>query len=575
MKKAKKRPTDTNMTTTPKGNRLSTEPPDSFTSELAALFRAGRVDLIEQKAREAVQQWPGSSLGWKTLGNAFLMQGRYGEALEPLSSAMGRAPTDPQIHHNLGTAYLQLGRLPEAETSFRRALECKTDYLQAHTNLGITLYEMKRLDESEACHRQALALKPDFAEGHNNLGNALKELGRLEEAEASYRQALALKPDFAEAYSNLGIVLQKLQRHEEAVKSYRQAIALKPDFVPAHIGLAETLLALRQATEAVASYRTAIDFVPHSIEAHDGLNSALGNLVPMWHLPMMNDKPRNDAYFSALWAAVTPDTHVLEIGTGSGLLAMMAARLGARQVTTCEAVTTIADTARAIVADNGFSDRVTVHAKMSTDLVVGSDMDDRADLLVSEILSSEFLGEGVLPSIEDAKRRLLKPGGRIIPARGSVQFALFGGAEIEMNLRVDEVYGFNLSRFNTIAPQKQYVSRNDLNIDFLSDDVCSLSFDFEKTEQFPASEERVIDVPVRKAGRCCGIIQWIRLEMDDTVVFENHPSVQNPASGWQHCVYLFPEPLDVSPGQVITVVAAHNRNIPWFFFKGLKQLQAF
>jgi type III protein arginine methyltransferase len=125
---------------------------------------------------------------------------------------------------------------------------------------------------------------------------------------------------------------------------------------------------------------------------------------------MMNDSPRNDAYFAALQNAVTPDTHVLEIGTGSGLLAMMAARLGARQVTTCEVVAEIAETARAIVADNGLAPPVTVIGKKSTKLEIGTDMEERADLLVSEILSSEFLGEGVLGSIEDAKRRLLKPG---------------------------------------------------------------------------------------------------------------------------------------------------------------------
>ncbi|RJX28230.1 MAG: hypothetical protein C4531_12575, partial [Desulfurivibrio sp.] len=260
----------------------------------------------------------------------------------------------------------------------------------------------------------------------------------------------------------------------------------------------------------------------------------------------------------------------LEIGTGSGLLAMMAARLGARQVTTCEAVTAIAATARAIVADNAFTPPVTVISKMSTGLEVGVDMDERADLLVSEILSSEFLGEGVLASIEDAKRRLLKPGARIIPARGSIQFALFGGADIEHNIRVDQVYGFDLSRFNAIVPRKHYISRNDLNIELLSEASSAFSFDFAGTDRFPVSERRTIEVPVRQAGRCCGVIQWIRLEMDDSHVFENHPAIKNPASGWQHCAYVFPATIEVLPGQIALIGAARNRTTPWFFFQGFK-----
>jgi predicted RNA methylase len=285
---------------------------------------------------------------------------------------------------------------------------------------------------------------------------------------------------------------------------------------------------------------------------------------------MMNDRFRNDAYFDALQNAITPATHVLEIGTGSGLLAMMAAKLGARQVTTCEAVSEIAETARAIIADNGFTPSVTVVSKISTEMVIGADMDDRADLLVSEILSSEFFGEGVLYSIEDAKRRLLKPGARIIPARGSIQIALFGGVDIEKNIRVDEVYGFDLSRFNEIMIRKQYISRNDLNIELLSDDTGAFFVDFVETERFPPDERKRIEVPVQKAGRCCGIIQWLRLEMDDNVVFENLPLIKNPAAGWQHCAYVFPKAIDVQPGQVAVISAAHNRDTPWFFFEGMR-----
>lgn len=547
-----------------------TGPPASLVDELVSLHNAGQLGLLEQKANETIRRWPNHSLGWKALGNVRLMQGRPADALVPLSNSVKMAPNDGQARLNLGNALLELGRFDEAEASYRQALALKPDYVQAHTNLGIALMNLERFTEAEASYRQALALKPDYAQAHNNLGNILLELGRFTEGEASYRQALALQPDFAEAHQNLGNVLMKLERFAEAETSCRQALALKPDYAQAHSGLGEVLLKLGRLVESIASYRKAIDLDPSLILAHEGLDNALKKLTPMWHVPMMNDRMRNDAFFAALRAAVTPETQVLEIGTGSGLLAMMAAKLGARQVTTCEAVPGIAETARAIVADNGFTPPVTVVSKMSTKMEIGVDMADQADLLVSEILSSEFLGEGVLSSIEDAKRRLLKPGARIIPARGSIQFALFGGADISWNIRVDEVYGFDLRKFNAIVPRKQYISRNDLNIELLSDDGCAFFFDFAGTDRFPPCERKSMEVPVRKAGRCCGIIQWLRLEMDDTVVFENHPALKNPASGWQYCVYVFPTTIDLLPGQVAVISAARNRNTPWFFFDGLK-----
>jgi protein arginine N-methyltransferase 7 len=537
---------------------------------MAALLNAGELELLEQRANEAIRRWPGHSIGWKAVGILMLMQGRHADALEPLSNTVKLAPHDAQAHQNLAIAFLELGRFEEAEASYRQALDLNPDYVQAHNNLGITLMHLGRFEEAETCYRRALALKPDFVEAHNNLGNILKDLRRFEEAEASYRQALELKPDFAEAHQNLGTVLLERGNTEEAEAGYRQALALKPDYALAHSGLGDALLKRGRLVDAIASYRKAIDFDISLIQAHDGLNHALARLTPMWHVPMMNDKIRNDAYFAALRAAITPDIRVLEIGTGSGLLAMMAAKLGARQVTTCEAVPEIAATAQAIVAENGFTPPINVLSKMSTKMKIDLDMDERADLLVSEILSSEFLGEGVLSSIEDAKLRLLKPGANIIPASGSIRFALFGGADIENNVRVDEVYGFDLSKFNTIVPPKQYIGRNDLNIELLTGDICAFFFDFVHTDRFPYSDRKIFEVPVSKAGRCCGIIQWLRLEMDDKIVFENHPSNKNPASSWQHCVYVFPAPIDLLAGQVAVISAAHNRNTPWFFFEGLK-----
>jgi len=556
--------------TSSQDSKAAKEPPASVINEMFSLHNAGQLGLLEQKAQETIRCWPDHFLGWKALGNVLLMQGRPADALDPLSNAAKLAPNDAQARQNLGSALLELGRFAEAEQSYRQALALKPDYVQAHNNLAIALTNLGRFEQAEASYRQALTLKPDFTEAHNNLGNTLLELGRFPEAESSYRQALALKPDFAEAHRNLGNVLMKLERFAEAETSYLQALVLKPDYALAHSGLGDVLLQLGRLVDAIACYRKALDCDTSLIQAHVGLDNVLKRLTPVWHVPMMNDRMRNDAYFAALNAAITPDTKVLEIGTGSGLLAMMAARLGAQQVTTCEAVPAIATTAQTIVADNGFSPTVTVVAKLSTKMKIGVDMNERADLLVSEILSSEFLGEGVLSSIEDAKLRLLKPGARIIPARGSIQFALFGGPDIEKNIRVDEVYGFDLSKFNGIVPRKHYVSRNDLNIELLSDDSRAFFFDFVETGRFPLSERKIVEVPVRKPGRCCGIIQWIRLEMDDTVVFENHPSIKNPASGWQHCVYVFPSTIDVLPGQVAVISTAHNRNTPWFFFEGMK-----
>jgi type II protein arginine methyltransferase len=99
--------------------------------------------------------------------------------------------------------------------------------------------------------------------------------------------------------------------------------------------------------------------------------------VPKWHFNIVRDDARNAAYEAAIVRAVRPDARILDIGAGTGLLAMMAARAGAKDVITCEMNPAVADAAADIVARNGHADRVRVVPKRSTELDVAADMGER------------------------------------------------------------------------------------------------------------------------------------------------------------------------------------------------------
>lgn len=566
-------------------------------------FNLARYGEAEVLLRDLTVRFPQHGFGWKALGPVLNMQGRYAEALAAMQKAVELMPHDAECHSNLGKALKDAGRLAEAEAchrralevepqlalahnnlgavladqgrfeeaeaSYRRALEQEPRYAMAHGNLGTALRALGRLTEAEASYRRALELTPDLPEAHSNLGNALRELGRCAEAEASCGRALALQPDYADAHNTLGSALRDQGRLTDAEASYRRALELKPDYAEAHNNLGNALRDQGRLAEAAASYRRAVELMPASVDANVNLSVVLNHLVPAWHVPMMNDTRRNDAYIGALKAAVTAHSEVLEIGTGSGLLAMTAARLGAHHVVTCEAVPTIAAVAHEIVAANGLRSSVNVVAKISTDLEVGVDLPRRANLLVSEILASELLGEGVLSSIEDAKRRLLEPGAAIIPAAGSVVCALFGGDAIRQHIMVDQVAGLDLGRFNSIASQKRLIYRDDLAIELMTEPTAAFEFEFMKCDYFPA-ERRTLRIPVTAAGRCWGVAQWIRLRLDDSHLYENHPATKSPTSSWQTCLYRFATPVDVRPGQTAVICAAHNRSAVWFFLEGIE-----
>ena len=125
---------------------------------------------------------------------------------------------------------------------------------------------------------------------------------------------------------------------------------------------------------------------------------------------MLHDDRRTSDYIAALREAMRPEDIVLDIGTGSGVLAIAAARAGARHVYAVEA-SDIADVAERVFAANGVEDRVTLIRGWSRDI----ELPERADLLVAEVIGNEPFEEEILETTLDARRRLLKPGARLIP----------------------------------------------------------------------------------------------------------------------------------------------------------------
>jgi hypothetical protein len=176
------------------------------------------------------------------------------------------------------------------------------------------------------------------------------------------------------------------------------------------------------------------------------------------HIEMLDDVVRTQRYIMALQRTIRPGDVVLDIGTGTGVLAMAAARAGAKHVYAIEAGS-IAEKAQEIVAINGFAHTITVLQGWSTSLEVR----ERADVLVTETLGSDPFNERIVETVLDARKRLLSPGVRIIPNR----LLLFGtpvqvpetdyGAWVfttEGLTRWRTAYGFD---FNPLVPSERYV----------------------------------------------------------------------------------------------------------------------
>jgi 16S rRNA G966 N2-methylase RsmD len=136
---------------------------------------------------------------------------------------------------------------------------------------------------------------------------------------------------------------------------------------------------------------------------------------PAIHISMLDDRARTQAFISALAEVIRPGDVVVDIGTGTGVLAIAAARAGARHVYAIEEGR-IADAAQALVTANGLGDRVTVVRGRSTRVV----LPEQATVLVSETIGNDPLDESIVETLRDARARLLAPGARTVPRELSV-----------------------------------------------------------------------------------------------------------------------------------------------------------
>ena len=493
------------------------------------------------------------------MGMLTLKLGAYDDAVRYYKKLVKMRPNCALSNYNLANSLNSTGQLEAAISSYKKAIRNKRNYADAYYALGNVYSSIGNYKKAVMHYKEAIRMQPEFAEAHNNLGIALTKLGRQDEAIDHYYRATRIKPDYAQAYHNLAVMLNICGKNEQAIKTCLKSIKINPNFVDAYYSLGLIFGALDRNQEAIRSFERGLKLVPDHIDANAGFFGTVGKEVPGWHIPMMNDDPRNQAYKDALVTTINEDTQVLEIGAGSGLLAMLAAQSGTKKrITTCEMTPVIASVAKEIIELNGFDNSVKVIAKASKDISIGEDLTEKADLIVSEVISNEFLGEGVLDTVEDAKKRLLAPGGRMIPESGSIMINLVGGEAIGKKLYIGEVLGFNLEPFNKIKPRKISIDQQMNSVELLTNDAIAFQFDFQEKDEFPR-EVRTLELKVQKTGKCFGIIQWVSLRLVDEIIFENHPVKQVAESAWHPMFYPFYKPLNLLKNQVIHIQATHNR----------------
>lgn len=311
------------------------------------------------------------------------------------------------------------------------------------------------------------------------------------------------------------------------------------------------LVAGRDAAMARRLARRALALAPADGGVRAQASEILSAQVARWHFTIVDDARRNEDYDAAIRRAVRPGARVLDIGAGTGLLAMMAARAGAAEVISCEMNGAIAEAAAEIVEANGLADRIRVIARHSCDLDP-AELGGPADVLVSETISNDVVGQGWLPALADARARLCTRDAKVIPARTIARVALAYDEGLAQE-RMGEVDGFDLSGFNALARTRYQLRADSERLQRRSAPADLFDFDFQGAAM---PGERASAKLVADGGEINGIVQWIAIGLDAETWYENAPGER---SCWAPLFYPLREAIAPAAGTPLVVSGMYDR----------------
>jgi protein arginine N-methyltransferase 1 len=262
---------------------------------------------------------------------------------------------------------------------------------------------------------------------------------------------------------------------------------------------------------------------------------------------MIRDTVRTSAYADALRAVVRPDSIVLDIGTGSGILALLACRFGARKVYAVEP-DDIIQLAREAAAANGFAGRIEFVQGISTQV----DLREKVDVIVSEIHGIFPAYQRSLTSIMDARDRLMAPGGRLIPQLDTLWAALVRAPDAYnevVGAWENNGYGFDLQAIRSIEVNNCR-KLNSAGNPLVTEPRCWATLDYRTLSNPNVSGGATWTIERATTGH--GLAVWFDCETTWGIGFSNSP-VSPTKQIFGQGFFPFPRPVELSPADEVTV----------------------
>lgn len=265
---------------------------------------------------------------------------------------------------------------------------------------------------------------------------------------------------------------------------------------------------------------------------------------------MVLDRARTDAFAAGIKEVVRQGDRVIDVGAGSGLLAMLAAKAGASTVYGLERAA-IAQVARTLAKRNGLENVVEILHENASQF----ESTEKVDLIVSEWLGNFAFTEGMLQHVIACREKNLRPGGRMLPSHVDLLLAPLESSELyeqhgpgSWNIQVD---GLDFSSLEKVEVEQAIATKTLLAPDSLLAPAQSMvGLDLAKAKEEDIWQAGQLTFVAKRDGLFHGFGGWFTAQLSPSVCLDTGPE-QTPTH-WEQ-TYFARHPERVQQGENLDV----------------------
>ncbi len=264
---------------------------------------------------------------------------------------------------------------------------------------------------------------------------------------------------------------------------------------------------------------------------------------------MVGDQPRTNAFAKAIAEVVKPGDIVIDVGAGTGVLSLLAAKAQAKQVTGIER-SDMAILAKKLIQSNGYENCIDIFHGYAHDFKPK----EPADVIISEWLGHMAYVEGMFRSVIEVRDTCLKPGGILLPSAVDVMLAPIDDKELYFEhgpgfWSERDIHGIDFSSFTDKELQMGHVSQLLVPDRYLlSPGVAIHHLDTITAKPGDEWSSGTVKYEITRDGTLNGFVGWFQTQLSPNVLLNTAPNC--PRTHWEQTYFPYC-PTPVRAGQTL------------------------